>query len=150
MPYDAPDEPAIVSKARGWLGTTWQHRSASNQGVDALGLILGVAELGHLIDAVPHYSPDWGRSDVCLLKTAAWCTGARLTDPYVLKRDGPRAGAILGFEMAPRAGIKHLAIYTGLSLIHACWARAVVESTPAPWWTDRIRGGFYLEADLHA
>ena len=55
---------AIVTAARGWLGTPYHHQaSVKGVGSDCLGLIRGIwRELyGPEPEAMPPYTPDWGQ-----------------------------------------------------------------------------------------
>lgn len=131
----------IVSAAREWLGTPYQHQaSRKGVGTDCLGLLRGVwrETCGAEPAEVPPYTPDW--------------MDLRPDDPLMCSvrsafRETPvgqaKAGDVLLFRMALGAPAKHCAILTDPDrIIHAYWGRSVCTTRLVPWWTRRIAGAF--------
>jgi len=136
---------AVVHAARGWLGTPYLHQaSLKGQGADCLGLVRGVWRevAGEEPEGLPPYSPDWaevGDRELLLEAARRWLVPVALKDM--------RAGDVLLFRMSPGAVIKHCAILSDVGrperkMIHAYWARAVVESWVGPWWRRRLAAVF--------
>lgn len=131
---------AIVAEARTWLGTPYRHQcSQRDAGCDCLGLVRGVwrALIGPEPEAIPAYTPDWvDHAGVETLHEAA----VRWLAPI----DGVVApGDVLLFRMDAASPMKHLAILTDSeTIVHAYWARAVVESRLSHWWRARIGAAF--------
>ncbi len=132
---------AIIAEARTWIDTPYRHQaSAKGAGCDCLGLVRGVwrALYGAEPEAAPNYTPDWAeRGGAETLLQAA----ARHLQSVPIMAAAP--GDVLLFRMAPSAPIKHAAILVSSErMIHAYWARAVVESRLAPWWRARLAAAF--------
>jgi NlpC/P60 family putative phage cell wall peptidase len=132
---------AIVAEARRWVGTPYVHQaSVHGAGCDCLGLVRGVwrALIGPEPQTVPAYSPDWAeRSARDTLREAA--------NAWLVSRpiESAACGDVLLFRMSADAPTKHCAILTAPDrIIHAYWARAVVESRYAPWWQTRCVGAY--------
>jgi NlpC/P60 family putative phage cell wall peptidase len=138
----------IVTVARAWLGTPYQHQaSVRGEGADCLGLLRGVWRelLGVEPERAPPYRPDWaevGGDETLLGAARRWLREIPL--------DAARAGDVLLFRMAPGSPAKHCAILSVGSLagkeeprmIHAYWGRAVVESWLGIWWRRRLVAAF--------
>lgn len=137
---------AIISEARSWLDTPYQHQASRKYaGCDCLGLLRGVwrALYGAEPMAVPAYSPDWAerKARETLKEAADIC----LT-PLALSQ--ACAGDVLLFRMDPQAPAKHVAILTAPErMIHAYWGRAVTETVLIPYWRRR-RAFAYRFPDL--
>ena len=105
----------IVTAARGWLGTPYQHQaSRRGSGTDCLGLVRGVwrETVGPEPEPVPPYTPDWadlGETDA-LQEAAAALAEARRPRP---------AGPCLWSPRGRRRAAP------------AAWCRQT--SAPAPW-----------------
>lgn len=100
----------IVSAARTWLGTPYQHQ-ASRRGVgcDCLGLVRGVWRevVGPEPEPIPAYRPDWaetGGAETLLDAARRWMTEIDPADA--------RPGEVLLFRMSPDACVKHCAVLT--------------------------------------
>lgn len=137
-----PSREAIVREALSWLGTPYQHQaSVKGAGCDCLGLVRGVwrALYGPEPLPLPAYTPDWAEAygQETLLEAAK----AILIE---VPPESAAPGDVMLFRMAPDAPAKHAAILgaDGTWLIHAYWARAVVESRFAPWWRTRLAAVF--------
>ena len=130
---------AIVSAARGWIGTPYQHQaSLRGVGCDCLGLLRGVwRELGGAApDDIPAYAPDWNVLGAETLRDGL----ARHLMAVPLA--ALAAGDIALFRMAPRGPAQHCGI-VGLqsgtfTLIHARQNRQVREDVFAPFWRSRL------------
>lgn len=131
---------AIVTAARGWIGTPYRHQaSLKGVGCDCLGLLRGVwRELyGAEPEAVPPYGPDWADA----AGTESLRDGlARHLAAVPLDRIVP--GDVVLFRMAARGPARHCAIVGdcagALTLIHACQGRRVREEIFIPAWRRRL------------
>jgi NlpC/P60 family putative phage cell wall peptidase len=149
-------------EARGWIGTPYRHRaSVKGEGCDCLGLVRGVWRglYGAEPEALPPYGPDWAErgGDETLLKAARrWLIQIPVREA--------RAGDVLLFRMSAGVPVKHCGIVGSgwcggqtpsttswsplpsgggeMTLIHAYWGRAVIESWMGGWWTRRIAAAF--------
>lgn len=132
---------AIVTAARGWLGTPYRHQaSLKGAGCDCLGLVRGVWRemVGPEPEAPPPYTPDWAEAlgQETLLEAAR----RRLTE---IAPGTAQSGDVLIFRMGMGVPAKHCAIVSGKGrIIHAYWGRAVVETRRTDWWARRIAGAF--------
>jgi NlpC/P60 family putative phage cell wall peptidase len=108
-----PTREAIVTAARGWLGTPYHHQaSVRGAGCDCLGLIRGVwrALYGPEPEAMPAYTRDWGNATGSETLIAAACRHlARLDD---LGEVGP--GDVLVFRMRDGGVAKHAGLISAL------------------------------------
>ena len=135
----------VVSLARGWIGTPYQHQ-ASTKGVacDCLGLIRGIwrERYGAEPEAPPPYTPDWGEGGghEVLMEAAL-----RHLVP-VAREDAMRPGDVLLFRMRAGAVAKHLGILCKAGeaprFIHAYNAHGVIDSPLTTPWQNRIAGRF--------
>ncbi|GGB56827.1 NlpC/P60 family protein [Henriciella pelagia] len=131
----------IVTEARSWLGTPYQHQaSRKGVGTDCLGLLRGVwRELcGEEPEGMPPYTPDWaelsGRDE--LLEAAR----RHLVE---IAPGNAAAGDVMLFRMGLGCPAKHCAIVSGEArIIHAYWGRSVCETRLVPWWTRRVVAAF--------
>jgi NlpC/P60 family putative phage cell wall peptidase len=131
----------IVSTAREWLDTPYQHQ-ASLQGVgtDCLGLLRGVwrTHYGDEPEHAPPYTPDWAEAlgEETLLEAARRCL-------IEIPIGDIRQADVLLFRMGSGCPAKHCAILSGKDrIIHAYWGHAVVETRLVPWWRRRIAAAF--------
>ncbi|PWG18265.1 NlpC/P60 family protein [Salibaculum griseiflavum] len=135
---------ALVSIARGWIGTPYHHQAClRGVGCDCLGLIRGVwaeATGTPLLD-VPPYTPDW--SEPQGQETLAAGLAARLvqTPP-----EAARPGDVLLFRMRHGAVSKHLGLMTEAGprprFIHAYQGHGVIEADLSPPWRRRLVAAF--------
>ncbi|MGE0828023.1 MAG: NlpC/P60 family protein [Hyphomonadaceae bacterium] len=132
---------AILQEARAWLGTPYRHQaSVKGAGCDCLGLIRGVwrALYGAEPETAPAYTPDWAEA---MGRETLYEAAARQMREIPMHAAQP--GDVLLFRMTPDAPMKHAAILAeNARIIHAYWARAVVESRLAPWWRARLAAAF--------
>ena len=153
---------AIVSAARGWLGTPYHHQgSVKGAGCDCLGLIRGVWRqlYGPEPEAMPAYTRDWGNATGSETLIAAACRHlTRLDDSNAA---GP--GDVLVFRMRDRGVAKHAGILSALPrfallerdmtpqlaaddeaphMIHAQEGLGVVEIPLGRWWRRRAVAAF--------
>jgi NlpC/P60 family putative phage cell wall peptidase len=135
----------IVSVARGWIGTPYQHQaSLRGVGCDCLGLLRGVwRELyGQDAERPGPYRSDWAETggEEALLQAALRHLVA-LSDQADLT-----LGEVVLFRMTPQAVVKHCALVSAPApdarIIHAYWGRAAVESWLGPWWQRRLAARF--------
>lgn len=131
----------IVDEARSWLGTPYQHQaSLKGIGCDCLGLVRGLwrVAIGDEPEAAPPYRPDWaelGGEELLLGAARRWL--------IEIEVDAARPGDVLLFRMTTGVPAKHAAILSRPDhIVHAYWARSVVESALGPWWRERIAGAF--------
>jgi NlpC/P60 family putative phage cell wall peptidase len=132
---------AIVSAARGWLGTPYHHQaSVKGAGADCLGLVRGVYRevMGREPEPAPAYSRDWGETSGCetLLEAAA-------RNLIPVARDAARPGDVVVFRLRPGTIAKHAAILaTSGTMIHAMEGTPASEVALSAWWRRRIAGAF--------
>jgi NlpC/P60 family putative phage cell wall peptidase len=132
----------IVSLARGWIGTPYQHQaSLKGVGCDCLGLLRGVwRELhGDEPQTLPPYTPDW--SEAGGTETLRDALARHLT---AVTRIAP--GDVALFRMVRTSPAKHcgIAAMQGgiLTLIHARQNRRVVEEPFGAFWRARLAFSF--------
>ncbi len=131
----------IVAAARDWLGTPYRHQaSVKGVGTDCLGLLRGVWRemVGAEPETPPPYTPDWAEAmgQDTLIEAAR-----RHLHEISIGEAG--AGDVLIFRMGMGVPAKHCAIISDETrMIHAYWARAVVESRRVSWWERRIAAAF--------
>jgi len=133
----------IVSAARSWVGTRFQHQgrikkgSGHKGGVDCLGLLVGIArELNLQVSGCPLAGfdrQDYGHyPDTDALEK----TLSSLLLSIPLKHKQPGDVALFSIDGNPQ----HLGILSDYGLIHAyAPARAVVETRLDEQWQKRIR-----------
>ena len=131
----------IVTAARGWLGTPYQHQaSRRGSGTDCLGLVRGVwrETVGPEPEPVPPYTPDWadlGETDALHEAARRWL--------IEIAPGHAAAGDVLLFRMGTGCAAKHCAVMTGPdTIIHAYWGRSVCATRLVPWRRRRIAGAF--------
>lgn len=131
----------IVSTARGWLGTPYQHQGSMRVvGTDCLGLLRGIwrERYGTEPEAIPPYTPDWAeaKGDETLLKAAR----RSLTEIPI---GAAKSGDVLLFRIETGCPAKHCALISQPGrIIHAYWGHCVVETRLVPWWQRRIAAAF--------
>jgi NlpC/P60 family putative phage cell wall peptidase len=132
---------AILHEAREWIGTPYLHQaSAKGAGCDCLGLVRGVwrAFHGDEPETAPPYTPDWAERHGA--ETLLLAARRHLVEIDV---SAAAPGDVLLFRMDAQSPAKHAAILDeDERIVHAYWARAVVQSRFAPWWRARIAGAF--------
>lgn len=144
-PCSAAEGAAVVTAARGWIGTPYLHQaSCRGVGTDCLGLVRGVwRELcGAEPARPPAYTPDWAEAtgEERLLEAAI----QHLARVPVLAA-GP--GDVLLFRMRASGPAKHAAILAtdvlaGGSIIHAWSGHSVCETRLTEAWARRLAGVF--------
>lgn len=138
---------AVVTAARGWLGTPYRHQAAcKGAGADCLGLIRGLWRevYGAAPEAVPAYTPDWGEADG---GEALWQAIARHLPQRPL--GDPREGDVLLFRMRQGGMAKHLGLQSAVGpearFIHAYSRHGVIESALTAPWQRRIVARFAFD-----
>lgn len=131
----------IVSAARGWIGTPYQHQaSRKGAGTDCLGLVRGVWRelIGAEPQAVPAYTPDW--AELAGGDTLLEAAHRHMAEIAI---GAAQQGDVLLFRMGLGCPAKHCAIVSGEGrIIHAYWARSVCETRLVPWWSRRMVAAF--------
>lgn len=136
---------AIVARARGWIGTPYEHQSSCRgAGTDCLGLLRGIWRelVGPEPEAVPSYTPDW--SEPTRSEDLLAAAGRHLVPVAPAE---VRPGDVLVLRMRDGGVAKHVGIYARsgqghATLIHAYSGHGVVESPLTPAWGRRIAGAF--------
>jgi NlpC/P60 family putative phage cell wall peptidase len=136
---------AIVARARGWIGTPYEHQSSCRgAGTDCLGLLRGLWReiLGDEPEVVPAYTADWSETGQAedLLAVAR-----RHLRP--IERADAAPGDVLVLRMRESGPAKHVGVLARAAggydtLIHAYSGHGVVESPLTPAWSRRIAGAF--------
>ena len=142
---------AIVTAARGWIGTPYVHQaSLRGSGADCLGLLRGVWRevLGTEPEAVPAYTMDWSEPQG---EERLWQAARRHLVPKPPAAEAP--GDILLFRMRDGSVAKHLGLQTetgtAAAFVHAYTGHGVIESALSQPWRRRIaaRFAFPMETD---
>lgn len=135
---------AVVTAARGWIGTAYVHQaSARGAGCDCLGLLRGVWRevMGAEPEPVPPYTPDWSEPEG---RERLWQAALRHLEAKPLAGAAP--GDVLLFRMRAGSVAKHLGLQAetgpGATFIHAYSGHGVVESALTPPWARRIVARF--------
>lgn len=136
-----PVRMAIVAAARRWIGTPYRHQaSVRGAGADCLGVVRGVWRevIGPEPESPPAYAPDWHDPHGDDLLGAALGRWMASVPP-----DQAAPGDVLLFRMDALSPPRHadLLVSPG-TMVHAYWARAVVESRCSPWWRARCAAAF--------
>jgi NlpC/P60 family putative phage cell wall peptidase len=132
---------AIISAARGWIGTPYRHQaSLKGVGADCLGLVRGVWRevMGDEPEAPPAYQPGWAEEGG--LEAMAEAARRHLTEvPYTEYLPGD----VLLFRWRPHLPAKHAGIACGGGhMIHAQEGAAVTEIALSPWWLRHMAFAF--------
>ena len=131
---------AVVTAARAWIGTPYQHQcSTKGAGCDCLGLLRGVWRdvVGPEPEPLPPYTPSWdeiAKRDVLQEAAARWMSPTPDMMP----------GTVLLFRMRGGAVAKHLGICTDAGshprFVHAYSGHGVVETSLSASWSRRLAG----------
>ncbi|MFD1511067.1 NlpC/P60 family protein [Lacimonas salitolerans] len=141
---------AVVTAARGWIGTPYLHQaSRKGAGADCLGLVRGVWRevWGCEPERVPPYTADWSepQGDEVLWRAAE-------RHLRRVARDDQRPGDVLLFRMRAGGVAKHLGIAAQVgatpTFIHAYSGHAVVESPLSAPWARRIVARFRFQQEV--
>ncbi|HEU4548823.1 MAG TPA: hypothetical protein VFS01_03945 [Rhizomicrobium sp.] len=130
----------IVTVARGWIGTPYQHQaSLKGVGCDCLGLLRGVwRELyGEEPEDVPAYTADWAEGSPAQTLRDGLARHLRAIPPA-----GIAPADVALFRMGRGGPARHCGIVGersgALTLIHACQGRRVREESFSPLWRRRL------------
>jgi len=133
-----PQQRAIVTEARSYLGTRWLHQGRTRTGIDCIGLVIEVAKKvkgwGFDITNYPRQATDETMLDLCHeylepVSTACLQPG----DVLVMAFYHQRHAAVVG----------DYPIYGEVSMIHAyAPARKVIEHRLDSLWMSRVIGAF--------
>lgn len=135
----------IVTRARAWIGTPYQHQaSCRGAGTDCLGLLRGLWRemLGPEPEVVPAYTPDWsepGRTEDLL--------AAATRHLHRIDETAARPGDVILMRMRTGSVAKHVGILASSpegfrTLIHAYSGHGVVELPLTPVWARSISAVF--------
>jgi NlpC/P60 family putative phage cell wall peptidase len=138
--------PAILSEARGWIGTPYRHQaSVKGVGCDCLGLLRGVWRglIGEEPEAIPPYAASW--ADAARGETFAEAGLRHLVpiDPAAF-----RAGDVILFRWRAHLPARHCAIASddarepAPGMIHAHDGAAVAEVILNNWWRRHVAYAF--------
>lgn len=137
---------AIVTAARGWIGTPYHHQaSVRGVGADCLGFVRGIWRefVGAEAEPPPAYTRDWAEAHGAETLLAA---AERHLVAKSFGRDAPdliAPGDVLVFRYQATMPAKHVGIATGrAAFIHAVEGAGVREVALLPWWKRRIAGVF--------
>lgn len=135
----------IVSAARGWIGTPYQHQaSLKTVGCDCLGLLRGVWRevLGNEPEIAPPYAPDWAESGkIGQLHEPLIEAARRHLLPVEAHEMLP--GDVLLFRWRSHLPAKHLAILSAPgAMIHAHDGACVAEVALSGWWLRHLAAVF--------
>lgn len=133
----SPDRAAIVTAARSWIGTKYQHQASLCQvGCDCLGLLRGVWRevVGPEPEAVPFYSPVW------MSITVEEMLLDRLERHFRrIAKETFRAGDVLVFRFVKHWPASHIGIASSqTSMIHAHCGACVAEVHIGEHWRRRL------------
>lgn len=138
MTLMTPQQTAIVTEARSYMGTRWLHQGRTRAGIDCIGLVIEVAKTvkGWDFD-ITNYPRQATDETMLTLCCQHFDTVPRAElqpgDVLVMRFDNQRHAAIVGDYPAPGE----------LSMIHAyATSRAVVEQRLDSTWARRIIGAF--------
>lgn len=131
----------MAERAKAWIGTPYRHQaSKKGVGADCLGLVRGLWRevYGGEPQSVPPYRPEWaeiGGEEVLLEACRRWLDEKPIVEMAV--------GDVLLFRIEPGSVAKHCAVLTQTGgevprMVHAYWARSVVESWMGAWWQRRL------------
>ena len=135
---------AVVTAARGWIGTPYVHQSSRRRaGSDCLGLLRGVWRevLGAEPETPPAYTMDWSEPQG---EERLWAAARR----HLIAKDVAAEAAcdLVLFRMRATGVAKHLGIIAQVgetpTFIHAYSGHGVVESPLSAPWRRRIVARF--------
>jgi NlpC/P60 family putative phage cell wall peptidase len=131
----------IISAARGWIGTPYQHQQAvKGLGCDCLGLVRGVWRevYGDEPEIAPAYDAGWSTA----AEGEALADAARRHMVEIAVRDFT-AGDLLLFRWKPHLPAKHAGIASSAShMVHAQDGQRVCEVALSPWWRRHVSHAF--------
>ncbi|MEM9360315.1 MAG: NlpC/P60 family protein [Pseudomonadota bacterium] len=136
-----PLRQTIVSEARRWIGTPYQHQaSLLGVGADCLGLVRGVWRgiYGRDPERPPAYSADWAEA-------ARRETLISAAERHLLRvaPEDKMPGDVLLFRFRRHLPAKHAAILVSSdAMVHAVQGSPAVEVSFSPWWQRRLAAAF--------
>jgi cell wall-associated NlpC family hydrolase len=128
----------IVTEARTWIGTRWQHQGRSREGVDCAGLVIevGKAVAGSSFDIrdYPRIATDEQMVETCS-KLLTRVPAAAIEPGDVL---------VFAFDRQRHMAIAADYVFGGLSIIHAysLAPRKVIETRLDEKWLSRLLAAF--------
>ena len=131
----------IVSAARGWIGTPYQHQaSLKGVGTDCLGLVRGVWRelLGPEPEMAPPYAPGWAEGSG--IEALAQAAARHMTE---IPCTESAAGDLVLFRWRAHLPAKHAGIVVSSShMVHAQDHAAVAEVALSGWWRRHMSHAF--------
>lgn len=129
----------IVTEARAWIGTRWQHQArVKGRATDCAGLVIGVAWEVGLIGRDVDFNGYARQPDGDRMRQV--CRDMMVEIPATCIRPGDVVA--MRFELEPQ----HVAIVTDRGIIHAyAQARRVVEHRLDSLWKSRIVGAYQFK-----
>lgn len=133
-----PQQQAIVTTARSYLGSPWRHQGRTPEGIDCIGLVIEVAKkvMGWTFDIIdyPRQASDETMLNLCgQYFSSVESTDLRPGDILVMGFDNQRHAAIVGDYPAEGE----------VSMIHAyAISRKVIEHRLDSLWMGRVIGCF--------
>lgn len=141
MSVPAISRAAIVTAARGWIGTPYRHQaSLKGIGTDCLGLVRGVWRevLGPEPQDLPPYQPGWAEEG-----GGEAMTDAARRHMQEIPWTEYQPGDVLLFRWRAHLPAKHAGIASGVaSMIHAQEGEAVTEIALSQWWLRHLAFAF--------
>lgn len=140
-----PQQAAIVTEARSYIGTRWRHQGRSRSGIDCIGLVIEVAKTvkGWQFDTTDY--PRQATDETMIKLFRQHCI-------EVSKKDlQPGDAVVIPFENQRHAGIIGDYIVPGeVSLIHAYLKgkKEVIEHRLDSVWYSRIIGAFRFPEEI--
>lgn len=132
----------MVTEARLWLGTPYQHQaSLKHIGCDCLGLLRGVWRhiYGVEPELMPAYAPRWNEAS----STDLLMDMAARNFVQKLENTDFNAGDVLLFKYRLDLPSRHIGIVSGEDkFIHAYSGRGVVENRFNHWWKRHLAGRY--------
>lgn len=132
---------AIVTAARGWIGTPYLHQaSLKGVGTDCLGLVRGVWRevLGTEPEQVPAYAAGWAEPGA-----GEELAGAARRHLVEISLADVAAGDLLLFRWRSHLPARHAGIATGQRhMVHAQDGAAVAEVVLSGWWRRHLSHAF--------
>jgi cell wall-associated NlpC family hydrolase len=126
-----------LRRALACVGTPFQHQGRLlDVGLDCVGLVVQVYQCAEMDRRDYHEVPTPEHSK--FLRQLLDCSFVREPVDFA---DSAREGSILAFAFGTRRQIRHLAIRSGVGMVHAI-KRGVVEDVLAEPWLSRFEGAY--------
>jgi cell wall-associated NlpC family hydrolase len=124
----------FIDLSRSWVGVPWHHQGRSRAGVDCAGLPEAILREAGVLPDDYRVPANYGRlpvRDELLAVIEHWCRRVAV----------PAAGTVLSIRWPKMPGPSHVAICTGVTIIHAYRASSgVVEHSYRGRWVNWTTG----------